>query len=146
MKVQDVMTADPHCVTPDTAARDAARIMKDDNVGVVPVIEGHSSRKLVGIVTDRDIAVRVVAEGRDAGTRVRDVMSHRPATCTLGENVDEAMSLMAREQVRRIPIVDERGDLIGIVSQADVVRKARQQNRAQDTIERISEPGGRHTQ
>jgi CBS domain-containing protein len=147
VKIQDVMTRDPHCVTPETAARDAARIMKDDNVGVIPVVEGNASRKLIGIVTDRDLALRVVAEGRDGDTRVRDVMSRSSlATCTPDESVDSVMDLMASEQVRRIPIVDERGDLIGIVSQADVVRKSRRDGKAEETIERISEPGGRHTQ
>jgi CBS domain-containing protein len=147
MKVQDVMTRDPSCVTPEAPARDAARIMKDDNVGVVPVVEEQSSRRLVGVVTDRDLAVRVVADGRDGDTRVRDVMSRdRLATCTPDEDVDDVMDLMASEQVRRIPIVDERGSLVGIVSQADVVRKSQEGGKAQATVERISEPGGRHSQ
>jgi len=146
VKIQDVMTRDPHCVTPETAARDAARIMKDDDVGVVPVVEDNTSRRLVGIVTDRDLALRVVADGRDGSIRVFDVMtSDRLATCTPDSDVGDLMDLMATEQLRRIPIVDERGQLIGIVSQADVVRKAREDDKAHDTVERISEPGGRHS-
>jgi CBS domain-containing protein len=146
VKIQDVMTRDPHCVTPETAAREAAQIMKDDDVGVVPVVQDSSSRTLVGIVTDRDLALRVVADGRDGNTRVVDVMTRdRLATCTPDRDVDDVMDLMATEQVRRIPIVDERGQLVGIVSQADVVRKAREADKAHDTVERISEPGGPHS-
>jgi CBS domain-containing protein len=101
---------------------------------------------LVGIVTDRDIAIRCVAEGKDGSCRVRDVMSSEDlATCSLGDDVEHVMDAMRTEKVRRIPIVDERGSLVGIVSQADVLRKARDVNRAGKTVEEISAPGGRHT-
>ena len=146
MKVQDVMTRDPSCVTPDSPARDAARIMKEEDVGIVPVVDDQSSRKLVGVVTDRDLAIRIVAAERDGTTRVREVMSEaRLATCSPDEDIDEAMDTMAAEQVRRIPIVDERGSLVGIVSQADVVLKTRDDSKAERTVEQISEPGGRHS-
>ena len=145
MKIQDVMTRDPRSVTPETSARDAACIMKDEDVGIIPVVDGDS-RRLVGVVTDRDLALRIVAEGRDGETRVRDVMSAgKLATCTPDEDLDSAMETMASEQVRRIPIVDERGSLVGIVAQADVVRKASNDKKSEETVERISEPGGRHT-
>jgi CBS domain-containing protein len=143
MKIQDVMTRDPHSVSPATPARDAARIMKDEDVGIVPVVEGG---RLVGVVTDRDLAVRIVAEGRDGTTTVGDVMSTgRIATCRPDEELDRAMDTMAREQLRRIPIVDERGALVGIVAQADVVRKAHDDSKAERTVEKISEPGGAHS-
>jgi CBS domain-containing protein len=146
MKIQDVMTRDPKCVTPETPARDAARLMKDEDVGILPVVESEGSRQLVGVVTDRDLAIRVVAEGRDGSTRVKDVMSrNRLATCSPGQDLDTAMDTMAAEQVRRIPVVDERGSLVGIVSQADVVRKASNDRKAERTVERISEPGGAHS-
>jgi CBS domain-containing protein len=141
------MTRDPSCVTPETPAREAARIMRDEDIGVVPVVEDESSRRLVGVVTDRDLAVRIVAEGRDADTPVVEVMTaSRLATVTPDVDVDDVMDAMAAEQVRRIPIVDERGSLVGIVSQADVVRKARDDDKAERTVEQISEPGGRHSQ
>jgi CBS domain-containing protein len=147
MKIQDVMTRDPSSVTPESPARDAARIMKEEDVGIVPVVDDQSSRKLVGVITDRDLAIRIVAEERDASTRVGDVMSVRElATCAPDEDLDEVMDTMGAEQVRRIPIVDERGSLVGIVSQADVVRKARDDSKAEQTVEQISAPGGRHTQ
>ena len=146
MKIQDVMTRDPSCVTPDSPALDAARIMKEEDVGIVPVVDDQSSRKLVGVVTDRDLAIRIVAAERDGTTRVREVMSEsRLATCSPDEDIDEAMDTMAAEQVRRIPIVDERGSLVGIVSQADVVLKTRDDSKAERTVEQISEPGGRHS-
>ena len=147
MKIQDVMTRDPRTVTPDAPVSEAAIVMKTENVGVVPVVEGGGSSRLVGIITDRDLAVRVLAESRDAGTRVRDVMSkgdlhtHGP-----DEDLEDAMETMASEQVRRIPIVDERGMLVGIVAQADVVRKAKDESKSEDTVEKISAPGGRHSQ
>lgn len=145
MKIQDVMTRNPRSVTPETSARDAARIMKEEDIGIIPVIDGDS-RRLVGVVTDRDIALRVVAEGRDGDTRVREVMSAgKLATCKPDEDIDSAMETMASEQVRRVPIVDERGSLVGIIAQADVVLKARNDKKAEETVERISEPGGRHT-
>ncbi len=139
VKIQDVMTRDPRSVSPQTTAREAAQLMKAEDVGIVPVVEGS---QLVGVVTDRDLAVRIVAEGRDASTTVRDVMSsNRIATCRPDEDLDRAMETMAKEQVRRIPIVDERGALVGIVAQADVVRKAHDDRKAEETVERISEPG-----
>lgn len=139
MKVQDVMTRDPRCVTPETSAREAAQVMKDEDVGIVPVVEGE---RLVGVVTDRDLALRVVADGRDSSATVRDVMSSgRIATCRPDEDLDRVMETMAKEQVRRIPIVDERGSLVGIVAQADVVLKAKDDRKAEKTVEQISEPG-----
>jgi CBS domain-containing protein len=147
VKIQDVMTRDPTTVTPETSAREAARIMKDKDIGVVPVVEGEGSRRLVGVVTDRDLAVRIVAEGRDNDTPVVEVMTaSRLATCGPDEDVDGVMDAMASEQVRRIPIVDERGSLVGIVSQADIVRKALDDGKAERTVEQISEPGGKHSQ
>ena len=147
MKIQDIMTRDPSCVTADATVREAAQVMKREDVGIVPVIDGQNARRLLGVVTDRDIAIRCVAEGKDGSCRVRDVMSADDlATCNMDDDVDNLMEAMRTEQVRRIPIVDERGSLIGIVSQADVLLKTRDTNRAGETVEGISEPGGRHTQ
>jgi CBS domain-containing protein len=144
VKVQDVMTRDPRTVTPESTTREAAQVMKEEGVGIVPVVEGA---KLVGVVTDRDIAIRIVAEGRNVDASVRDVMStKRLATCRADEDVDAVMDKMASEQVRRIPIVDERGSLLGIVAQADIVRKVGNDRKAERTVERISEPGGEHSQ
>ena len=146
MKAQDIMAKDPRCVTPRTSVQEAARLMKTEDVGALPVIESDSSRKLVGIVTDRDIAIRAVADGRDLGSvTVSDVMSKSATTAKATDSVDDVMKVMGREQVRRIPIVDDRDQLVGIVSQADVVLKAKSDSKSAHTVEKISEPGGRHS-
>jgi len=145
MRIQDIMTKDPSCVTADATVREAAQVMNREDVGIVPVVEGQSNRRLVGVITDRDIAIRCIAEGKDGSSRVRDVMSTGDlATCSQNDDVDTVMEAMRSEKVRRIPIVDERGTLVGIVSQADVLRKASDGSEAERTVERISEPGGRH--
>ena len=147
MKIQDIMTRDPSCVSPDSSVREAAQLMKRDDVGIVPVVDGASDKRLLGVVTDRDIAVRCVAEGKDGTCRVRDVMSSDDiATCKLSDDIDSVMDAMRTEKVRRIPIVDERGSLVGIVAQSDVLRKTHDTNKAGETVEEISEPGGRHSQ
>jgi CBS domain-containing protein len=143
MKVQDIMTGQPRSLTPESTIAEAARLMKETDTGVIPIVESSASRKLVGIITDRDIAIRAVAEGRDGSCTVRDVMSAGDlATCGPDDDVDRVMETMSREQVRRIPIVDERGSLVGIVAQADIVRKA-DDKKAERTVENISQPGSR---
>ena len=147
MKVQDVMTKDPACVTPGATIREAAQLMQRENTGVVPVVDKKEAKRLVGVVTDRDIAIRVVAEGRNSDTLVSEVMSStKLATCSPNDDVDDVMEAMASEQVRRIPIVDERGSLVGIVAQADILRRANNDRKAEQTIEAISQPSRKHTQ
>jgi len=144
MKIQDIMSTDPSTVTPDTPITEAARIMKDHNIGMLPVVESEGSRRLVGVVTDRDIAIRHVAEGHTGDCPVREAMTEKVSTAKPDENVDRVMNLMAEEQVRRIPIVDERGDLVGVVSQADIVLEAGDSLKAEKTVEKISRPYGKH--
>lgn len=140
MKAREIMTKDPRTVTPDTGLQEAARLMQTEDVGILPVVEA-GGRNLLGVVTDRDIALRVVGEGRDAqSTKVSDVMSTGVRTCKENDSVDDVMDVMGREQVRRIPIVDDRGALVGIVAQADVVRDAKDDRKAERTVEQISEP------
>ncbi len=146
MKAKDIMTKKPKCVTPETSVREAARLMKEQDVGVLPVVERDGSDRLVGIVTDRDIATRHVAESHDSSScPVREVMTSSVRTARENDDIDDVMDLMGKEQVRRIPVVDDRGSLVGIVAQADIVREARDETKAERTIEKISEPGGRHT-
>jgi CBS domain-containing protein len=145
MKIQEIMTKDPSFVTPDATVRDAAQVMKREDVGIVPVVDGQNEKRLIGLVTDRDIAIRCIADGKDGTCRVRDVMSSDDlATCSQNDDVEDVMSAMRTEKVRRIPIVDERGSLVGIVSQADVLTKTRDTSRAGEIVEEISEPGGPH--
>lgn len=143
MKVQDIMTGQPRSLTPESTIAEAAKLMKETDTGVIPIVESSTSRKLVGVITDRDIAIRAVAEGRDGSCAIRDVMTAGElATCGPDDDVDRVMETMSREQVRRIPIVDERGSLVGIVAQADIVRKA-DDKKAERTVENISQPGSR---
>ena len=147
MKAQDIMSNNPRTVTPQTSVQEAARLMKDENVGILPVVESEGSRRLVGVVTDRDIALRHVAEGHASpDCPVREAMSENVASARPDTDVDDVMDLMGREQVRRVPIVDERGSLVGIVAQADIVREAKDDRKAEKTVERISEPGSKHSQ
>jgi hypothetical protein len=120
----------------------AAQIMLREDVGPVPVVDGNESKRLVGIVTDRDLAMKVVAEGRDAyGTRVDQVMTSNPVTCQEDWDVMQAVKTMADHQVRRIPIVDSNGRLTGIVAQADVARTA-DEEQVGEMVEEISQPYG----
>ncbi len=138
MKARDIMTANPRCVTTSDSITRAAEIMRDTDVGIVPVVEDSGSMKLAGVVTDRDIAVRIVAEGRDNTVNVRDIMSSGLATVKPDDDLDRVTELMKSEQVRRIPVVE--GDrLVGIIAQADVAREGRDRKTG-DVVERISEP------
>ena len=140
MKAREIMTKDPRTVTPDTGLQEVARLMQSEDVGIIPVVEAGGTN-LLGVVTDRDIALRVVAEGKDAKTtKVSDVMSKGVTTSKQDDSIDDVMELMGREQLRRIPIVDDRGALVGIVAQADVVREARSDKKAERTVEQISQP------
>jgi len=146
MKAQDIMTKNPKSVTPETSVREAAQLMKSEDVGMIPVVRSVGSKSIVGIVTDRDIAIRHVAAGHSSpDCPVSEAMSSNVKTCKTTDSVDDVMKAMGREQVRRIPIVDDRGDLVGIVAQADIAREA-DDKKAERTIEKISEPGSRHSQ
>lgn len=148
MKVSEIMTSSPRTVTPDSLVSEAAQVMKEEDVGIVPVVEhvgGAETRgRLVGVITDRDIAIRQVADGRSSDSLVRDIMSGGVRTCGPDDSVEAVMALMGSEQIRRVPIVDERGSLVGVVSQADLVRKAKNDVAVERTVEQISQPGGSH--
>ena len=148
MKISEIMTRNPRTVTPETSVSEAAQVMKEEDVGIVPVIEqvgGAETRaRLVGVVTDRDIAIRHVAEGRASDGPVRDIMSGGVRTAAPDDSVESVLELMGTEQVRRVPIVDERGSLVGVVSQADLLRKASRKREVEAAVEQISQPGGAH--
>jgi CBS domain-containing protein len=134
------MSTEPVCVTAATPLDEAARLMKEQDVGMLPVVDGDGSTDLVGVITDRDIIVRHVAEGHTGKCQVREAMSDDITTCSPSADVDDVMKVMSKEQVRRIPIVDERGALVGIVSQADIALRANDAKAAGQTLEQISEP------
>lgn len=134
----DVMTRNPRTVTPDTPVREAAQLMRSEDTGALPVVDPNSKRP-IGLVTDRDLAIRVLAEGK-TDARVRDAMTPNAHTVRENDDLAAVMALMSREQVRRVPIVDERGDLVGIIAQADIVLAANDKQ-AEQTVEAISRPG-----
>ena len=132
---RDAMTENPRTLSSDATIVEAARAMRDEDAGIMPVVEGD---RLDGVITDRDIAVRVVAEGRDpASTQVRDAMSERLVTVDPGQDLDEAMRMMAKHQVRRLPVCEEDGRLVGMLAQADVARHG-DDARTGETVQRIS--------
>jgi CBS domain-containing protein len=121
-KIRDLMTSNPRRLEIGSNASEAARLMRDEDVGLIPVVEGE---RLVGTVTDRDIALRVVAEGKTAeSTTVGEIASREVVTIDPQQDLDEALRLMARHQVRRLPVVEGDGTLVGIVAQADVAQHA----------------------
>ena len=120
--IREVMSSDPCSIDADKSVAYAAKMMKDEDVGFAPIVEGD---RLVGTVTDRDIAIKVVAEGRDPeSTIVRDIASTSLVTVDPQQDLDEALRLMAQNQVRRLPVVEEDGRLVGVVAQKDVSEEA----------------------
>ena len=143
MKASDLMTPDPACITPNDSVQDAARMMGSYNVGSLPVVEGGDNKRLVGIVTDRDLALGVIGEGRfDA--KVGDVMTPNPSTVREDEDTESVARIMAEEQVRRVPVVDERGAVVGMIAQADLAlaETGVSDRTVGEVVERISEPEG----
>jgi CBS domain-containing protein len=141
-KCRDVMTKDPVCCQPGDSITEIARIMKQEDVGSVPIVESAESRKLVGIITDRDIVVKIVADGRapDSAT-VKEAMTSNPVSCREDEDVDQALKLMKERQVRRMPISDTAGRLAGIIAQADVATRVNKDSKTGELVEAISESG-----
>ena len=132
--IREVMTPSPETVESDKTAAEAAKLMKKADAGMIPVVR---DQKLVGTVTDRDIAIRVVAEGKDPGaTRVAEIASKDVVTIGPDQDIAEALGLMASNQIRRLPVV-EGETLIGVVAQADVARAA-DERRVGETVEQIS--------
>lgn len=135
-KVKDAMTERPRALTPQTSATEAARAMETEDVGALPVIAENG--QLAGIVTDRDLAIRVLGAGRSIETPVGQVISEELVTVGLDDSIQEAMDLMARHQVRRLPVVDTDSQLIGMLALADVAAMADEDEIGQ-VVEAISE-------
>jgi CBS domain-containing protein len=120
-KSNEVMTKKTVCCLPDDLAVDAAQLMKNEHVGSIPVIEDQQTRKLVGIVTDRDLAIRIVSEGLDAkSTKVESIMTRNVVTCKAEDDLQTVVDAMSKHQLRRIPVVDDDNKVLGIIAQADV--------------------------
>jgi CBS domain-containing protein len=140
MQLRDIMTRDVEVVSPKDTIRDAARIMKTRNVGSIPVCDG---KRLQGIITDRDIAVRAVAEGRDASaTLVGDVMTPDIVYGREDQDVGDAARVMEQQQIRRLVVLDDDKQLVGIVSLGDLATDSGDRALAGEALEAISQPGG----
>ena len=140
-KIAEVMTQRPRAVTAQMQVREAARLMDEEDVGSLPVVD--DGERLIGILTDRDVAVRVVGRGLNPDTTVvSDVASTEVAVLTPDHDLDDALRLMAREQVRRVPIVVRENQLVGIIAQADVAHAGKEKTTG-EVVEAISRsPGG----
>jgi CBS domain-containing protein len=139
-KINEVMTERPRAVTSQTSVREAARLMEEEDVGSLPVVD--EGARLVGILTDRDVAVRVVGGGLDPeATRVGEVASADVITLGPEDDLDEALGLMARAKVRRLPIVVRENVLVGMLAQADIARTSKEKSTG-EVVEAISQPPG----
>lgn len=138
MQLYEIMTANPEIIQPDSGLREAARLMRDLDVGAIPVCDGD---RLRGMVTDRDIVVRAIAEGRDPkATPVEEVMTSGIIYCFEDQNEEEAAAVMEQHQLRRLPILNRDKRLTGIVSIGDLSVKARRDRLSGDTLEGVSQP------
>ncbi|NUT56812.1 MAG: CBS domain-containing protein [Thermoleophilia bacterium] len=133
--VQEAMTPNPTAITPDTPAREAARLMQAEDTGILPIVEGE---RHAGVVTDRDLALRVIGEGRDLDTAVGELGSKDLVSVDPQQSLEEAAQLMGTNQVRRLPVVDEDGRLVGILAQADLAQ-AGHDTLTGDVVQKISQ-------
>jgi CBS domain-containing protein len=139
-KCSDVMTRDVVTCSPGDSIVDVAQLMKTEDIGPVLIVENDDSRTLVGIVTDRDIVIKVIAEGQDPrAMRVGDVMSKKLVTCRADDDIDTALQAMAQFQLRRIPVVGDNMQLLGIISQADVATRVDAPEKTAEVVKEISQ-------
>ena len=142
MKVSEVMTENVQTVSPDQRVQEAASFMLSADAGSIPVADGD---RLVGMITDRDIAVRGIAKGHGPDTPVRELMSNDVICARIDDDIEDAANRMSEAQVRRLPVVDQDDRLCGIVSLGDLSREA-DTDCASEALEGVSQPGGEHRQ
>jgi CBS domain-containing protein len=142
MQIGEIMTHNPACCLPSDSAQKAAAIMRDLDTGVVPVVADETSNKLAGIVTDRDLCLAVIAEGKDpAEVRVEECMTTTVAYCKEEDDLERALELMRNKAIRRVPVVDDEERVTGILSTADVVLQTPVGvDEVSETLKEISEP------
>lgn len=140
-KCEEIMTKNPECCLASDKVYMVAQRMQSADIGALPVVDNHETKKLIGIITDRDLAVQVVGASRDAtNTLVSDVMTTQPQVCHPSDDVDTMLSRMSTHQVRRLPVVDKDGYVVGIISQADVATRLDNENQSAKMLEQISLP------
>jgi CBS domain-containing protein len=142
MKVSEVMTRDVQTVRPDQPVQEAASFMLSADAGSIPVTEGD---RLIGMITDRDIAVRGIAKGYGPDTPVRELMTDDLVTARIDDDTDDVAARMSSAQVRRLPVIDDENRLCGIVSLGDLTQKG-SDSAAEQALEGVTEPGGDHRQ
>jgi len=138
-KVKNIMCATPQFCSPEATLQDVAQLMDRCDCGAIPVVQGDGARKVVGVITDRDIACRAVAHGNGPETRVRDIMSSPLATIGEDDSVEECCHEMERAKVRRLMVLDGDGELCGVVSQADVALHL-SKNKIAEVVKEVSQP------
>lgn len=137
---EDLMTPNPICCLPSDNVTSVAEIMKRENIGSIPVIENHQTRKLIGIITDRDLALRIVGEGRDPKyARVEAVMTREVVACQADDDLQKALEAMSKHQVRRVLIVNNECQIVGIIAQADVATRVNQPEKTAEVVKDISQ-------
>ena len=136
-QLKDLMSRDVKVISPDMTIRDAAKKMRDGDFGMLPVGEND---RMIGTISDRDIAIRAVAEGKDTDTKVRDVMSEGIAWAFEDDSVEEAAKIMSKRQVRRLPVVDREKRLVGIVALGDFAVESSEIRPAAEALSEISKP------
>ena len=140
MICSEIMTKNPECCLPSDSVMQAAQLMKSEDVGPIPIVESKEDRKLAGIVTDRDLAIKVVAEARDPKTtQIEEVMSEGLVTCRENDDIQSVLQLMQENQIRRIPVVDKADHLVGIIAQADVATRLGSPQAVGRVVAQISE-------
>src|SRR6266850_4896094 len=139
MKCSEVMTENPVCCLPSDSVSQVARVMRREHIGPVPVVSDERTKEIIGIVTDRDLAIKVVAESRDPNrTTVGDVMTHTIVVCRENDDLSSAIAAMEEYQIRRIPVIDQGGRIVGIISQADVATLLHEPQTTAEMVEEIS--------
>lgn len=137
----DIMTQNPTCCSAGDPVMEAVQVMKNEDVGVVPIVDDPQSKKLVGIITDRDVVLNVVAAGKDANsTHLEEVMTRNLVTVRPDDNVQNALDYMSQHQIRRIPVVDGKGRVVGIIAQADIANRMDIPEKFEKVVEDISQP------
>ena len=137
---KDVMTPNPICCLPTDQVAAVAQIMKRENIGPMPVVDSQENRKLIGIITDRDLAMKVVGNGRDVeSTKVEAVMTRKVVTCREDDELKRALKSMSDHQIRRIVIVDSANKVVGIISQADLATRMNQPEKTAEVVKDISQ-------
>ena len=138
MKIKQIETTDPEVVSPDALICEAARLMEEHDIGMLPVCDGE---RIIGAITDRDLVIRAMAKGYDPlNTKVRDVMTSNVCCCSEDDDLEEVAHVMEQRQVRRVPILDGSQRLVGIVSLGDFALRSRNRQLAEEVLEYVSQP------